>query len=246
MPHAVLGLHHSRAHEYEDSLRELDTAIELDSRESTGWMWKGMQLTKLGYLEESIKYYKEAYRVDPDTGINSDHLGFTLLALGKNEEAYSYLNKALDKGRDIYMDIFMNVVVTGDFHGARLAALHLFEGYEMLPYLMPIFEDQNEASERRRLIERFWKQLEILKPNLEWVYEDALLYGAMGDFDKTTEIFVEFPSYATRVWHPALADYRKSDQFKDYVRQTRIEAYWRKHGWPDLCRPVGDDDFECD
>ncbi|MCH7895261.1 MAG: hypothetical protein IH907_12240 [Proteobacteria bacterium] len=245
MPHAVLGLHHSRADGYEDSLRELDMAIELDSRESTGWMWRGMQTTKLGYLEESIKYYAEAYRVDPDTGINSDHLGFSLLALGKNEEAYFYLNKALDKGRDIYMDTFMNVVATGDFHAARLAAIHLFDGYEMLPYLMPIFDSQYDTDERERLVERFWEQLKILKPDLEWIYGDALMYGVLGDFDKTTEIFIADPAYRTRVWHPSLIDYRKSDQFKDYLRQTRIESYWRKHGWPDLCRPLGDD-FECD
>jgi hypothetical protein len=111
---------------------------------------------------------------------------------------------------------------------------------------MPIFEDQNDADERQRLIDRFWKQLEILKPDLERVFEDALLYGAMDDFDQTTEIFIEFPSYATRVWHPILIEYRKSDQFKNYLRQTRIEAYWREHGWPDFCRPLGDDDFECD
>jgi len=22
--------------------------------------------------------------------------------------------------------------------------------------------------------------------------------------------------------------------------------YWKAHGWPDLCRPVGSDDFVCD
>ena len=246
MPHAVLGLHHSRINSWEDSLRELDAAIELDSRESTGWMWRGMQTTKLGYLEESIKYYKEAYLVDPDTGINSDHLGFSLLAVGRDEEAYIYLNKALDRGRDIYMDTFMNVVATGDFHGARLAALYLFEGYEILPYLMPIFEDQNDANERQRQIDRFWKQLAILKPDVDFIYEDALMYAVFGEFDKTTEIFLENPGYGTRVWHPALAEYRKSDQFKGYIRQSNIEEYWRKHGWPDMCRPLGDDDFECD
>ncbi len=247
MPHAVLGLNYSRDNEYENSLRELDTAIELDSRESTGWMWRGMQTAKLGYLEKSLKYYKEAYRVDPDTGINSDHLGFTLLALGKNEEAYFYLDKALEKGRKISLNVFLHDVITGDFHGARLAALYHFGGYEMLPYLMPIFEGQNDADERQRLIDRFWKQLEILKPDIDWAYQGgALLYAAMGDFDTATENFVEFPASGNRVWHPILTDYRKSDQFKDYLRRTRIEAYWRKHGWPDLCRPLGDDDFECD
>ena len=247
MPHAVLGLNYARDNDYEESMRELDRAIELDSRESTGWMWKGMQLTRLGYLEEAIKYYKEAYRVDPDTGINSDHLGFTLLAMGKNEEALFFLNKALDKGREIHMVVFMHNIMNGDFQAARLAALHIFDGHEMLPYLMPIFEGRNDASEHQRLVDRFWKQLAILKPDTVWDYQGGpLLHAAMGNFDKTTETFVDNSAAAIRVWHPALADYRKSDQFKVYLRQTRIEEYWRKHGWPDMCRPLGDDDFECD
>ncbi|MCH9027895.1 MAG: tetratricopeptide repeat protein [Proteobacteria bacterium] len=247
MPHAVLGLNYSRDNDHEESMRELDRAIELDSRESTGWMWKGMQLTRLGYLEESIKYYKEAYRVDPDTGINSDHLGFTLLAMGKKEEALFFLNKALDKGREIYLVVFMHNIAIGDFQAARLAALHIFDGHELLPYLMPIFEGRNDASEHQRLVDRFWKQLAILKPDTVWAYQGGpLLHAAMGNFDKTTETFVDSSAAAIRVWHPALADYRKSDQFKVYLRQTRIEEYWRKHGWPDMCRPLGDDDFECD
>jgi TolB-like protein/Flp pilus assembly protein TadD len=247
MPHAVLGLNYSRDFDYEKSLRELDQAIELDSRESTGWMWRGMQMTRLGYLEESIKYYEEAYRVDPDTGINSDHLGFTLLAMGKNEEALFFLNKALDNGRKIYLDIFMHDIVIGDFQAARLAALHIFGGYEILPYLMPIFEGRNDASEHQRLVDRFWKQLAILNPETIWTYQGGpLLHAAMGDFDKTTETFVDYSASAIRVWHPILADYRKSDQFKDFARQTHLEEYWRKHGWPDMCRPLGDDDFECD
>jgi hypothetical protein len=30
------------------------------------------------------------------------------------------------------------------------------------------------------------------------------------------------------------------------VRRTGLADYWRARGWPDLCRPVGADDFACD
>jgi hypothetical protein len=30
------------------------------------------------------------------------------------------------------------------------------------------------------------------------------------------------------------------------MRDVGLFAYWREWSWPDLCRPVGDDDFECD
>ena len=30
------------------------------------------------------------------------------------------------------------------------------------------------------------------------------------------------------------------------MRDIGLPEYWRKHGFPPQCRPIGDDDFECD
>jgi hypothetical protein len=38
---------------------------------------------------------------------------------------------------------------------------------------------------------------------------------------------------------------RKTERFKAYVRKAGLVDYWRARGWPDLCRPVGEDDFIC-
>jgi TolB-like protein/DNA-binding SARP family transcriptional activator len=46
-------------------------------------------------------------------------------------------------------------------------------------------------------------------------------------------------------WHPSYAPVRKLERFKAYVRKAGFVDYWRAKGWPDLCRPVGADDFEC-
>ena len=29
------------------------------------------------------------------------------------------------------------------------------------------------------------------------------------------------------------------------ITDLNLVAYWRASGWADLCRPLGDDDFEC-
>jgi TolB-like protein/tetratricopeptide (TPR) repeat protein len=47
-------------------------------------------------------------------------------------------------------------------------------------------------------------------------------------------------------WTPALAPMRKAERFKTYVRNAGLVDYWRERGWPDLCRPVGADDFVCE
>lgn len=48
------------------------------------------------------------------------------------------------------------------------------------------------------------------------------------------------------LWLPAYAPLRKTERFKAYARKAGLVDYWRAHGWPDLCRPQGADDFVCD
>jgi hypothetical protein len=46
---------------------------------------------------------------------------------------------------------------------------------------------------------------------------------------------------ATPIARPLLADPRA----KELLTRYGFVAYWREKGWPSLCRPLGDDDFEC-
>ena len=48
------------------------------------------------------------------------------------------------------------------------------------------------------------------------------------------------------LWAPSYAALRKTERFKAYVRKSGMLDYWRQRGWPDLCRPMGVDDFICD
>jgi hypothetical protein len=152
----------------------------------------------------------------------------------------------MDKGRAMYTIQFAHNVMNSDFNNARMVAMHMFDGQEMLQYLMPIFEARHSASERQHLVDRFFANLDPLNQQHQRGRKDAILLAAMGVFDQATEVFVKYPGWRTQVWNKLLVEYRASDEFKDYVRQTKMEAYWRKHGWPDLCRPLGDADFECD
>jgi hypothetical protein len=48
------------------------------------------------------------------------------------------------------------------------------------------------------------------------------------------------------IWHPLMKDVRHLPRFNEFVREIGLVDYWKEYGWPDLCRPVGDDDFVCD
>jgi TolB-like protein len=46
-------------------------------------------------------------------------------------------------------------------------------------------------------------------------------------------------------WLPDYTAVRKTERFKALVRKLGLVDYWRVKGWPDLCHPVGVDDFTC-
>jgi hypothetical protein len=48
------------------------------------------------------------------------------------------------------------------------------------------------------------------------------------------------------MWNSGFRTFRQSDAFRSRVRESGLLAYWQANGWPDLCRPVGRDDFKCD
>lgn len=48
------------------------------------------------------------------------------------------------------------------------------------------------------------------------------------------------------LWYPVMSEMRKLPQFEQFVRDVNLLDYWRAHGWPDFCRPLGAEDFVCD
>jgi len=48
------------------------------------------------------------------------------------------------------------------------------------------------------------------------------------------------------LWHSSYAALRKTERYKEFMRERGVVKYWRERGWPELCRPADADDFSCD
>lgn len=53
------------------------------------------------------------------------------------------------------------------------------------------------------------------------------------------------PADIAILWHPTYSPVRKMERFKQLMRDEGLVNYWRERGWPEFCRPVGANDFEC-
>ena len=47
------------------------------------------------------------------------------------------------------------------------------------------------------------------------------------------------------VWRPAFRDMRRLPAFQDLMRDEGLVDYWLAYGWPEFCRPLEGEDFEC-
>jgi TolB-like protein len=79
----------------------------------------------------------------------------------------------------------------------------------------------------------------------------AFVYAYVGALDRVLDqperrFEVRGGGFDQGIWSPAFAPLRKTERFKAFARKAGLVDYWRARGWPDLCRPMGTDDFVCD
>ena len=77
----------------------------------------------------------------------------------------------------------------------------------------------------------------------------ALLAGHYDDpglaIDAWARTLPAVPDFLQFLWHPIMCDVRREPGFKNLVRDVGLVSYWRESGWPEYCRPLGNEDFEC-
>ncbi|MEM8767250.1 MAG: hypothetical protein AAGE43_07395, partial [Pseudomonadota bacterium] len=47
------------------------------------------------------------------------------------------------------------------------------------------------------------------------------------------------------LWYPVFREVRQLEDFKALLTDINLTGYWRAHGWPDHCYPIGAEDFAC-
>jgi TolB-like protein len=81
----------------------------------------------------------------------------------------------------------------------------------------------------------------------------SLLAARIGEHDLAVELLhaayveTDAPSAYWTIWGPTLAETRRTEAFKTFLRDLGLVELWRTTGeWGDFCRPVGENDFECE
>jgi hypothetical protein len=186
-------------------------------------------------MEQAAVLYRRCIEVDPALSACHTNLAVDLLSIGRKEEAIAVLDAAIDIGafpagpvqlmllaelrrRDAFLQLALNV-----------PGLRGFRKFNALYDVMTgAIEDPRIAAE----IETVLTENEV---SARAAYS---LLTVLGNYAR--------PPLVTITWVDIMAPYRRSPEFKEHARANGLPDYWRAHGFPPLCRPVGETDFECE
>jgi tetratricopeptide (TPR) repeat protein len=240
---AVLG---SLASDWEYDLvgaaEYFDAAIEKDPNIASTWLWRGMDLATVGYLDEAKASFQKCIEIDPGYQNCRQHLARMHLYQGDLATAHELHDETLEHLFYANSMMFVSTYVRSGHRNLALLIADINMGSAGAPVIEWIRAIENPGGDNSAGFARLKDWESRTDTGITTASEPFLLF-AFRAYDE----FVKKPVLArTTLWHPDGEEFRTTPQFKAIVRKVGIYEYWQVNGFPPHCNPVGDDDFECD
>ncbi|MFC1777589.1 hypothetical protein ACFL3I_09645 [Pseudomonadota bacterium] len=238
MAYAVIGMEHETTGEgFAGAIENLDIAIKNDPKNATAWLWRGITLKDMGYIEQARINFEQCLNVDAGYLICSQYLASSLLAAGKIEAAIRQFESTF----------------AYNFHSTdeSFVSYYVRTGQRNMAFLVAALALRKQFAPVRDWIEAIENPLEDHTARVERFNQWGAAYNI--DVCDMNEVAVALrqdqclPTLANAglIWHPDAAYYRKTSSFKDFVN-THLMEYWQQNGFPSQCRALDGGDFECD
>jgi TolB-like protein/Tfp pilus assembly protein PilF len=221
-------------------------ALALDSNEPETIDAYSQILAQGGYLKESLRLRDQLRTLEPFVPIYNITTAAIMRGTGQFEAAIKILESTSPNG-----------VETNYIRNLELAEAYaaLKQYGKAADFLLAIPADQNRAP-RQSIVEA----VRLLRtapakaaPGTLPTFLDEMnfVYAHVGAIERV----LEYPERSVAIgsnagvgdlWSTLYAPLRKTERFKALMRAQGFVDQWRERGWPDLCHPVGTDDFACD
>lgn len=220
----------------EDAVQLFDRALELDPRNASAVLWKGIALLETGKTEEAQDSFELCLELEPRYAPCYENLLIVKSSNGRDEEALETYKEGLNHG-------LLKIKYSNFGMLARMDLELAFKSAANDPNVLLGWNRHHELWEAFQNLEKDHQELgrDILnfveyKSGID-VYSITTLIYALGIY--------ELPGFSFLAWDPAYARYRQSNEFKEYIINAGILDYWKASGFPGQCKPMGTDDFAC-
>ncbi|MDH3925667.1 MAG: hypothetical protein OET41_13790 [Xanthomonadales bacterium] len=216
-------------------------AMDADPYNATVHLWAALTQGELGFIDRSISLLQRCLEIDPVYGNCKIHLAVMFIANGKEELAIKLFQEATEDGFAGNLATFVPVILR---HQGRASASYVsvqltkgrdFPVRDLLDSLQFPERDHSAAQRRYRArVDEFkWHNL----------ISDPVISAYFNYFERTA---IPVDDSYNWMWGPDLKHFRQSPEFKQLIEELGSQDYWRSRGFPPQCRPLGEDDFECD
>jgi tetratricopeptide (TPR) repeat protein len=240
LPHAVIGMkYYVTGAGYTGALASLDTAIENDPRNATAFLWRGITIKELGYLQRALDDFEACLAIDPAYLHCQQWRAEALLGLGRVQEAVRAFEATLEFNFHSASDAFVSYYVrTGQKKMAWLvASLALRKQFAPIRDWVAAIEDP-EADHSVGLA-RFEDWGAAYNMGICDMISVAVAFGREDCYDH------EGANNVRLMWHPDTALFRKSEAFSDWATANAL-PYWQENGFPPQCRQDDNGSIACD
>jgi TolB-like protein len=238
MAYAVIGLMFEFTGDgFAGAIRNFDRAIDNDPKNATAWLWRGLTLKDMGYIDKALEDFDQCLAIDAGYLNCQQYRAESLLGLGRIEEAVKQFEATFEANYHSTTDLFVSYYVhSGQRKMALLiAALALRKQFTPVKdWIEAIENPDDDHSFRVARFKQWGKTYNLDICNMESV---AIAL-------KQEQCFPTIAN-ASMMWQPDTAYFRKTPAFKEFVN-THLMDYWLEHGFPAQCRVLEAGDFECD
>lgn len=240
LAHALKGVmsNYPAPYDWDGAIEELETAITLDPTNTTALLWLGVELHKLGYLERSQTMLERCIAIDGAYDRCRQHLMWVLHMRGRTDDAIRQYGTLLRTDANFNDAALLLAFIRRGDQAAVTQIVSSLEHQDPLPPIVLAALREPARTDRAAAQRALRDWLTSSNFNKRKVFSITL---ALGVYDQIyTGQGSLFP-----LWLPEFPEYRRSDAFRAFVREMNIDDYWRAHGFPPQCRPVGAQDFNC-
>jgi len=238
MAYAVIGLMFETTGEgFAGAIRNYDLAIANDPKNATAWLWRGITIKNMGYIQKAFSDFEQCLSIDPGYLNCRQFKAESLLGLGRIEEAVREMEATFEDNYHSADDTFVSYYVHSGQRKVALLVAALALRKQFVPVKDWIEAIENPDDDHTVRVARFnqWGE----PHNLD-VCDMETVAIALRQEQCYTMV-----THATLMWQPDTAYFRKTPAFKEFVN-THLMDYWLENGFPAQCRALETGDFECD
>ena len=236
--------------DFEQAIDYYERAIESDPQATTAHLWLSQIWRSLGFFGRAIQAVERCLKVDPNYPL-------CIYSSAEYESMRGNYEASIEKLRDVFSTEheeaypqFLGTVAAND--DDFLMLLMLGELADMVgPGSRWMVDDleralSDEQYDREAALDRLESRIRAEAPARGRdpdAYTRTAYLLAFRAYDKIPENEGEADAWW---WFPDYPGLNESPYRKQAMTNTGLPEFWRKHGFPPQCRPIGEDDFECD